>query len=54
VFSVDNENGDLWVLVRYSNGLNYHHKVSAFFGKTVFLTRAEAESALAKMKGANE
>jgi hypothetical protein len=45
-FSVDNEEGKLWCYVRYDDGLRYHHRVDAFFGKSVFLTMEEAEKAL--------
>ena len=45
-FSVDNTEGRLWVYVKHHNGLNYHHPVDEDFGKTLFLTRAEAEESL--------
>lgn len=44
---------NIWVSAKYTNGLFYYHK-STDFGKTVFLSREEAEKALAKMKGGVE
>ena len=41
--SLDRKN--IWISVKYTNGLYYCHK-STDFGKTVFLTREEAEQAL--------
>ena len=38
---------NIWVSAKYTNGLYYHHK-STDFGKNVFLTREEAEKALAE------
>ena len=43
-FSVQKEG--LWAFCRYVNGLTFWHLVSDYFGKTVFLTREEAERAL--------
>ena len=43
-FSVQKEG--LWAFCRYVNGLTFWHLVSGYFGKTVFLTREEAERAL--------
>lgn len=37
----------LWFYCHYSNGLNMWHKIEDF-GKTVFLTKEEAEKALAE------
>ena len=45
VGSVYKDNGGVWVSARYDSGLHYHHKESDF-GKTVFLTKEEAEQAL--------
>ena len=45
-FSLD-ENNLLWARMRYKNGLTYWHTIDDF-GKTVFLTREEAEQALAE------
>lgn len=41
---------NIWVSAKYTNGLYYHHK-SVDFGKTVFLTKEEAEKSLYKLKG---
>ena len=38
----------LWAYCRYQGGLTCRHLVSDYFGKTVFLTREEAEKALAE------
>lgn len=38
----------MWISVRYESGLKYYH-TSDDFGKTVFLTREEAEKSLAEM-----
>ena len=43
-FSVQKEG--LWAFCRYVNGLTFWHLVSDYFGKTIFLTREEAERAL--------
>ena len=43
-FSVQKEG--LWAFCRYVNGLTFWHLVSDYFGKTVFLTREEAEREL--------
>ena len=37
----------IWLSVKYTNGLFYYHD-SKDFGKTVFLTKEEAEKALAE------
>ena len=41
---------NIWISAKYTNGLFYYHK-STDFGKTVFLTKEEAEKALAERKG---
>ncbi len=51
-FSIQKEG--LWAYCRYEDGLNYFHKVAEDFGNTVFLSKEEAEEALAKMDGGNE
>lgn len=43
-FSMQKEG--LWAYCRYEDGLTYWHLVADDFGKTVFLTREEAEQAL--------
>lgn len=43
-YSLD-ENNLLWATMRYKNGLSYWHTIDDF-GKTVFLTKEEAENAL--------
>jgi hypothetical protein len=48
-FSLQEEG--LWAYVRYKSGLTYWHIVDKDFGKTVFLTREEAEKALAEREG---
>lgn len=48
-FSLQKEG--LWAYCRYNGGLTYWHLVSEDFGKTVFLTKEEAEKALDKLKG---
>lgn len=46
VFAVGiDENGTMWVSVRYESGLKYYH-IAEEIGKNVFLTREEAEKAL--------
>ncbi len=47
-FSLD-ENNLLWAKMRYKNGLTYWHTIDDF-GKTVFLTKEEAEKALERSK----
>jgi hypothetical protein len=47
-FSLQKEG--LWAYCRYKCGLTYWHLVEKDFGKTVFLTREEAEKALAERK----
>ena len=43
-FSIQKEG--LWMYCRYENGLTYWHLVADELGKTVFLTREEAEAKL--------
>ena len=43
-FSLQKEG--LWAYCRYEGGLTYWHLVADYFGKTVFLTKEEAEKAL--------
>ena len=43
-FSMQKEG--LWAYCRYEDGLTYWHLVADEFGKTVFLTREEAEAKL--------
>ena len=43
-YSLD-ENNLLWARMRYKNGLTYWHTIDDF-GKTVFLTKEEAEAKL--------
>lgn len=43
-FSMQKEG--LWAYCRYEDGLTYWHIVDEDFGKTVFLTKEEAEAAL--------
>ena len=50
VGSVYKDNGGIWVSARYDSGLHYHHK-ECDFGKTVFLTKEEAEKKLKELKG---
>lgn len=45
VCSVSKDEKDLWLFCRYDNGLNYWY-TEMEIGKTVFLTREEAEQAL--------
>ena len=47
VYAISQNENTLWLSVRYLSGLRYDH-TSDDFGKTVFLTREEAESALKK------
>lgn len=48
VFAIGiDERHTMWISVRYESGMNYYH-TSNGFGKTVFLTREEAEKALAE------
>lgn len=44
---------NIWISAKYTNGLFYYHK-STDFGKTVFLTKEEAEKALAEREAQNE
>lgn len=51
VFAIGiDERHTLWISVRYESGLKYYH-TSDDFGKTVFLTREEAEKALERSRG---
>lgn len=46
VFAIGvDESGTMWISVRYESGLKYYHTATDI-GKTVFLTREEAEAAL--------
>ena len=47
VYAISQNENTLWLSVRYLSGLRYDH-TSDDFGKTVFLTREEAEKALKK------
>ena len=47
VYAISQNENTLWFSVRYLSGLRYDH-TSSDFGKTVFLTREEAEQ---KLKG---
>ena len=46
-YSLD-ENNLLWARMRYKNGLTYWHTIDDF-GKTVFLTKEEAEAKLKEL-----
>ena len=46
-YSLD-ENNLLWARMRYKNGLTYWHTIDDF-GKTVFLTKEEAEEKLKEL-----
>lgn len=48
-YSLD-ENNLLWARMRYKNGLTYWHTIDDF-GKTVFLTKEEAEAKLKEREG---
>lgn len=49
VFAIGlDERHTMWISVRYESGLKFYH-TSGDIGKTVFLTREEAEQALAKI-----
>lgn len=50
VLSIAYDGKDIWICAHYTNGLYYYHTANDF-GKTVFLTREEAEQAL---KGGGE
>ena len=54
VVSFSIQKDSIWAYCQYGNGLNLWHTVDDAFGKTVFLTREEAEAAIAKMDGGNE
>lgn len=54
VVSFSIQKDSIWAYCQYGNGLNFWHTVDDAFGKTVFLTREEAEAAIAKMDGGNE
>ena len=47
VGSVYKDNGGIWLSARYDSGLHYHHQAKDV-GKKVFLTKEEAEKALAE------
>ena len=47
-YSLD-ENNLLWARMRYKNGLTYWHTIDDF-GKTVFLTKEEAEEKLRELR----
>jgi hypothetical protein len=47
-FSIQEEG--LWAYCRYKCGLTYWHLVEKDFGKTVFITKEEAERALERSK----
>lgn len=49
VHGVSKDHTSIWVFCRYESGLSYYHKADDF-GKTVFLTREEAERALIERK----
>lgn len=44
------ERHTMWISARYESGLKYYH-TSDDFGKTVFLTREDAEKALREVEG---
>ena len=46
VISFSMQKEGLWMYCRYEDGLTYWHLVADDFGKTVFLTKEEAEQAL--------
>ena len=51
VFAIGiDESGIIWISARYESGLKYYH-TSDDIGKTLFLTRSEAEAALAEKEG---
>ena len=49
IISFSLQNDGLWFYCRYKYGLTFWHKI-AYFGKTVFLTKEEAEKALEERK----
>ena len=51
VSSLSIQRDGVWAYCRYEDGLSYWHKVLDDFGRVVFLTREEAEMAIAKMDG---
>ena len=50
VHSITHQEDGIWIYARYESGLTYWHKEEDF-GKTVFLTKAEAEKRLAELRG---
>lgn len=54
VFAIGIDEGHtMWISVRYESGLKYYH-TSDDFGKTILLTREDAERALRERSGNNE
>ena len=51
VISFSMQKEGLWMYCRYEDGLTYWHLVADDFGKTVFLTKEEAEQALGERGG---
>ena len=51
VVSISIQPEGLWAYCRYFDGLTYWHKLYEDFGKTVFLTKEEAEKALGGVQG---
>ena len=51
VVSFSIQKDSIWAYCQYGNGMNYWHTVDDAFGKTVFMTREEAEAEIAKMDG---
>ena len=49
IISFSLQNDGLWFYCRYKYGLTFWHKIE-YFGKTVFLTKEEAEKALNERK----
>ena len=50
IISFSLQNDGLWFYCRYKYGLTFWHKIE-YFGKTVFLTKEEAEKALERSEG---
>lgn len=50
IVSFSLQNDGLWFYCRYKYGLTFWHKIE-YFGKTVFLTKEEAEKALERSDG---